>query len=136
MGNNSTEVAYGFGQMGSIFTNANTQVVAPDDKVIVAIQFLADTTFDELSPEGGTSALGGICVGDATDEKGAGLEVAAASGSTGGIMNDGASGGQIINAAGDSNLTVFPKGMVLYGRWKSFTIDADADGGVIAYLGY
>ena len=136
MGINSQEVAYGFGQMGSIFTNTNTLVQSPDDRVIVAIQFLSDTTFDTLSPEGGTSALGGICVGDATDEKGAGLEVAAASGSDGGIMNDGASGGQIINAAGDSDLTVFPKGLTIFGRWDSFTIDADADGGVIAYLGH
>ena len=39
-----------FGQMGSIFTNTNTQVVPPLNKVIIAIQFLADTTFDELSP--------------------------------------------------------------------------------------
>mgnify|MGYP003137461220 FL=1 len=130
MGINSTEVSYGFGQNGSIFTNTNTQVVAPTDRVIVAIQFLADTTFDELSPENGTS---GICVGDAANEKGAGAEITI-SGATN--ENVGASGGQIINAASDSNLTKFPAGMTIYGRWSSFTIDADADGGVIAYLGY
>ena len=130
MGINSTEVSYGFGQMGSIFTNTNTQVVAPTDRVIVAIQFLSETTFDELSPENGTS---GICVGDAANEKGAGAEITI-SGSTN--ENVGASGGQIINAAGDSNLTKFPAGITIFGRWDSFTIDADADGGVIAYLGY
>jgi len=130
MGINSTEVSYGFGQMGSIFTNTNTQVVAPTDRVIVAIQFLSETTFDELSPENGTS---GICVGDAANEKGAGAEITI-SGATN--ENVGASGGQIINAAGDSNLTKFPAGITIFGRWDSFTIDADADGGVIAYLGY
>ena len=130
MGIKSEGTSYGFGQNGSIFTNANTQVVAPDDRVIVAIQFLADTTFDELSPENGTS---GICVGDAANEKGAGAEITI-SGATN--ENVGASGGQIINAAGDSNLTKFPAGMTIFGRWKSFTIDVDADGGVIAYLGY
>ena len=130
MGINSTEVSYSFGQMGSIFTNTNTQVVAPTDRVVVAIQFLADTTFDELSPENGTS---GICVGDATGEKGAGAEISI-TGATN--ENVGASGGQIINAASDSNLTKFPAGMTIFGRWRSFTIDADADGGVIAYLGY
>ena len=130
MGQNSVEVAYGFGQMGSVFTNAATQVVAPTDRVIVAIQFLADTTFDELSPESGTA---GICVGDAAGEKGAGAEVAI-TGATNG--NVGARGGQIINAAADSNLTVFPKGAMIFGRWDSFTIDVNADGGVIAYLGY
>ena len=122
---NSTEVSYGFGQPGSIFTNTNTQVVPPSDRVIVAIQFLSDTTFDELSPEDGT---GGMCVGDATGEKGAGATTT--------LNGTGASGGQIINAAGDSDLTIFPRGSIIYGRWSSFTIDADADGGVIAYLGY
>ena len=130
MGINSTEVSYGFGQMGSIFTNTNTQVVAPTDRVIVAIQFLSETTFDELSPENGTS---GICVGDAANEKGAGAEITI-SGATN--ENVGASGGQIINAAGDSNLTKFPAGITIFGRWDSFTIDEDLDGGVIAYLGY
>tara|TARA_R110002020_G_scaffold41814_3_gene122916 strand:- start:1594 stop:1968 length:375 start_codon:yes stop_codon:yes gene_type:complete len=116
---------YDFGQNGSIFTNAATQVVPPSDRKIIAIQFLADTTFDELSPTDGTA---GICVGDAANEKG--------SGSTATFNGTGSSGGQIINAAGDSNLTVFPKGATIFGRWDSFTIDADADGGVIAYLGY
>ena len=116
---------YDFGQNGSVFTNTNTHVVPPSDRKIIAIQFLSDTTFDELSPTDGT---GGICVGDAANEKGAG--------STSTFNGTGASGGQIINAAGDSNLTVFPKGATIFGRWDSFTIDADADGGVIAYLGY
>jgi hypothetical protein len=44
MGQNSTEVAYGFGQMGSVFTNLAKPVFPPKDHVIVAIQFLADNT--------------------------------------------------------------------------------------------
>ena len=44
MGQNSTEVAYGFGQMGSVFTNLAKPVYPPKDHVIVAIQFLADNT--------------------------------------------------------------------------------------------
>ena len=44
MGQNSTEVAYGFGQLGSVFTNLATPVFPPKDHVIVAIQFLATTT--------------------------------------------------------------------------------------------
>ena len=49
MGQNSTEVAYGFGQFGSAFadTAANT-ITAPDSLVIVAIQFLADTSLSAL----------------------------------------------------------------------------------------
>ena len=44
MGQNSTEVAYGFGQMGSAFSNLNKPIYPPKDMVIVAIQFLADNT--------------------------------------------------------------------------------------------
>ena len=49
MGQNSTEVAYGFGQFGSAFadTAANT-ITAPEELAIVAIQFLADTSLDSL----------------------------------------------------------------------------------------
>ena len=51
MGQNSTEVAYGFGQMGSVFTNLAYPVYPPKDHVIVAIQFLADSTPTVLTPE-------------------------------------------------------------------------------------
>ena len=44
MGQNSTEVSYGFGQMGSVFTNLAKPVYPPKDHVIVAIQFLAANT--------------------------------------------------------------------------------------------
>ena len=44
MGQNSTEVSYGFGQLGSVFTNLAKPVFPPKDHVIVAIQFLADNT--------------------------------------------------------------------------------------------
>ena len=49
MGQNSTEVAYSFGQFGSAFadTAANT-VRPPEELVIVAIQFLADTNLSTL----------------------------------------------------------------------------------------
>jgi len=112
--NNSIANMMAYGQLGSCFTDANSQVTPPDGQVIVAIQFIDSTTFDELSPVGGTN---GICVGDATDETGAG------------------SGGTIIGAAADSDLTSFPEGVTIFGRWRSFTIDAEAGGGVIAYFG-
>tara|TARA_A100001391_G_C5046398_1_gene272232 strand:+ start:48 stop:698 length:651 start_codon:yes stop_codon:yes gene_type:complete len=44
MGQNSTEVSYGFGQMGSVFTNLAKPVFPPKDHVIVAVQFLDDNT--------------------------------------------------------------------------------------------
>ena len=44
MGINSTEVSYGFGQMGSVYTDLDQVIIPPKDHVIVAIQFLADNT--------------------------------------------------------------------------------------------
>ena len=51
MGNNSTEISYGFGQMGSVFTNLAKPVYPPKGHVIVAIQFLADNTPTQLLTE-------------------------------------------------------------------------------------
>ena len=64
---NSTEVSYGFGQMGSAFVDAaaNT-IVPPEGQVIVAIQFLANTELSALTtpnpdiyPNIGSAAHGG-----------------------------------------------------------------------------
>tara|TARA_Y100000401_G_scaffold1413_1_gene1101 strand:+ start:866 stop:1225 length:360 start_codon:yes stop_codon:yes gene_type:complete len=115
LSNNGNANKMAFGQYGCSFTNTNTTLRPPAGHVIVAIQFLSNTTFDELSPVGGAASLS---FGDDTLEVGNAL-----------------SGGQVINAAADSDLTVFPEGMTIYGRWQSFTIDADATGGVIAYFG-
>ena len=117
---------YDFGQNGSIFTDTTDQVVPPTDRKIIAIQFLADTTFSELSPtpkNSSSDGTTGICVGNASGEKGAGATTSPNAA--------GASGGQIIDSS-----NVFPKGLSIFGRWDSFTIAADADGGVICYLGY
>ncbi len=52
MGINSTEVAYGFGQMGSALANvAAAPIYPPKDHVIVAIQCLGTTTFTALETE-------------------------------------------------------------------------------------
>jgi len=51
MGQNSTEVAYGFGQLGSAYTDINKPIVPPQDMVIIAIQFLADSTPTAMVPE-------------------------------------------------------------------------------------
>ena len=51
MGMNSTEVAYGFGQLGSAYSDIAQTIVPPKDHVIVAIQFLAANTPTVLTPE-------------------------------------------------------------------------------------
>jgi hypothetical protein len=134
MGTRNTGNDLMFGQHGSIFTNTNTQVVAPTGMVITMIQFISDTTFDELSPQVPIKRREinqlGLCVGDVAGEVGRGEQTA------GSETEYGGSGGQIINAGSDANLTKFPKGMIIYGRWDSFTIDEKLTGGVIAYLDY
>ena len=45
MGQNSTEVAYGFGQFGSAITDASANLRPPKGLVIVAITALVDTSF-------------------------------------------------------------------------------------------
>lgn len=52
MGQNSTEVAYSFGQFGSTITQLAAQTVtAPENHVIVAIQFLSATKLSALVAE-------------------------------------------------------------------------------------
>jgi hypothetical protein len=51
MGQNSTEVAYGFGQFGSAYSDLAKPIVPPTGLVITAITFLADNTPTVLTPE-------------------------------------------------------------------------------------
>ena len=120
---NSTEVSYGFGQMGSILitgtTNAVTIIGGRDtdstpasnvnrtDKVFVAITFLADTVFDNA---GLTSDDNTMFPNDTVASTG--------------IDADG-------GAVTDS--VTFPKGITIYGRWTSILLDS---GSCIAYVGY
>ena len=123
MGINSTEVSYGFGQLGSTYTTASSdQIIPPTNKVWIAITMLEDTTFDAI---GGLSAqrinLSGtdndIYVG--TDQASHDL----ASGSE--TVSEG-SGGKVVDGV------TFPKGITVYGRWTNIDV---ATGGCIAYVG-
>ena len=118
MGQNSTEVAYGFGQLGSGFCDTVGAFTPPTGKVIVAITFLAETT------------LGGLVA----DTDG----YTAADGSTGEAYFSHttavtANGG---GADATDSSQKFPKGLTIYGRWTSVTLSgADSDGGIICYFG-
>tara|TARA_R100000234_G_scaffold2886_2_gene2424 strand:- start:93 stop:680 length:588 start_codon:yes stop_codon:yes gene_type:complete len=49
MTQNSTQVAYGFGQFGSAFADASANTItAPEGRCIIAVQFLADTELSAL----------------------------------------------------------------------------------------
>ena len=120
---NSTEVSWGFGQLGSIHaagTEAITIIGGLDSdstpasnvnritKVFVAITFLEDTVFDS-----GTTGL----VAETTQ-----------------LFPDSTGTGTLIDADGGdvTDSETFPKGVTIYGRWTGFQL---ASGRVIAYLG-
>ena len=121
MGINSTEVAYNFGQLGSMYTAAaNNAISPPTNKVFIAITMVTDTTFD---------ASGGLVADN--DSAGAGLEyigteVAAHNASDGSETTSTGSEGLVVDSV------VFPAGLTIYGRWTEIDIDT---GSVVAYIG-
>ena len=122
MGINSTEVSYGFGQLGSVFSDTTTTpMVAPTGKVFVAIHFLEDTTL---------ASTGGLV---AQNDTNAGIEYAG----TGTAAHDtvfspdlgeSGSGGTIIDVS-----NTIPAGTIIYGRYTQ--VKASSDKMIIAYIG-
>lgn len=120
MASNSTEVVYGFGQMGSILVaNSTTQITIsdqyslgiPDNVVFVAMTFLADTTFNSDSE--GLVAENSYLFPNSNSTS---LHIDA----VGGASTDG---------------IVFPRGVTIYGRWTGFKL-ANTSSKLIAYIGY
>lgn len=120
MGQNSTEVAYGFGQMGSAFNDGTAVMTPPTGKVFVAITMLADTTFDT---SGGLVADNDV--GNGIEYIGSGT--AAHDTVLSPDLGESGAGGKVV----DVNNT-FPKGLTIYGRWTSIN---PASGSFIAYIG-
>jgi len=128
MGINSTEVAYGFGQLGSVFNNTVSAITPPTDKVFVAITFLTDTTLDttnglvadnQTGTTLATARAGLEYIGDTTAAHN--LTVGSETVFSGG-------GGKAVLTT-----TVFPKGVTIYGRWTKIT--TVTSGTYIAYIG-
>ena len=111
MGINSTEVSYGFGQMGSGFSDEAVAVTPPAGKMIIAMTFLEDTILSAM-------------VADTTQ----GADAAFFSHTTAVAANGG-------GAAETDAATIFPKGVSIYGRWSSVTPPTSTTGGVIFYFG-
>jgi len=111
MGQNSTGVAYGFGQLGSGFSDEAVAVTPPAGKVIIAMTFLEDTSLSAM-------------VADTSQ----GNDAAYFSHTTAVAGNGG-------GAAETDSGTIFPKGITVYGRWTSVTPPASTTGGVIFYYG-
>jgi len=110
MGQNSTEVAYSFGQMGSAHTDAASQVRPPKGMVIVAIQFLADNILTELTAEVPVNEHSSEFIGTAVaaHDTGDTTSTASTSGSsttlTLGAANASIKPGMIIESQGDTDI--------------------------------
>ena len=130
MGQNSTEVSYGFGQMGSGHIKAAANdLLPPAGSVIVAITMLADVSFAVLTADihlqgPNVAARQG---GDGTAYIGTGTQILA-----NGID---VSNTDAIQSLAVANDVVFPKGLTIYGRWTSVSLQADSTHGVICYYG-
>ena len=91
MGINSTEVSYGFGQIGSMFSDTTTTpMVPPVGKVFVAIHFLEATT---LATSGGLVAQNNIASG----VEYAGTDTAAHDAVLSPNLNESGTGGTVID---------------------------------------
>ncbi len=128
MGQNSTEVAYGFGQIGSVFNDTANPCKAPTGKVFVAITFLLDTTLEAhgglIAEQDSTNGYEYISTEDASGNAQTAHDIAHGSSPT---AISGAGG-----VALDSS-NVFPKGVTIYGRWSE--IHASTASSYIAYIG-
>ena len=134
MAQNSTEVAYQFGQMGSVFLDASGAASPPDGKVFVAITMLDDTVFDAtgglVSQTNETVALGtstGKVLATELGLEWASTEAAAHNLSDGSETAISGSGGLQIDAS-----NTFPKGVTIYGRYTEIDLTS---GMCIAYIG-
>tara|TARA_R110000787_G_scaffold95240_1_gene198239 strand:- start:107 stop:499 length:393 start_codon:yes stop_codon:yes gene_type:complete len=129
MGINSTEVAYGFGQMGSGHIKASTALYPPAGKVIIAITMLEDVSFlatTGLIGDASYTASGSASVDDGVSYIGSGTQFLA-----NGMDND----GDAVTSAILANSVIFPKGITIYGRWTRFQLKAGYTHGVIVYYG-
>ena len=137
--NMSNDIA--LGQLGSGFTDNTAQVTPPAGKVIIAITMMHDAKFEALVVEKVTDTTtfkGPIDVGDSAGNAGVAFGGTPASpkpeinsfGTDTGVL---ANGGNNLVVTSDN---VFPKGLTIYGRWRSFTLHTgNSAGGVIAYYG-
>lgn len=119
MGINSTEVTYGFGQMGSAYVAATGAYTPPLGKIVVAITTLDSCGFTTLTGDTAQYAKsdGSLPTG-ATNAGTAFLQSTR-------VAAQGANDSDLASAV------KFPKGSTIFGRWTNVT---PLDAGIIVYL--
>tara|TARA_Y100001938_G_scaffold143424_1_gene216167 strand:- start:1241 stop:1603 length:363 start_codon:yes stop_codon:yes gene_type:complete len=119
MGINSTEVSYGFGQLGSVYTGASSDAIKPPtNKIFIAITMLADTVFE--------SSNGLVAEIPISNDIYIGTEEPAHDLADGSETTEEGSGGKVVDGI------TFPKGITIYGRWTKIDV---LSGSVVAYIG-
>jgi len=130
MGINSTEVSYGLGQLGSVFSDTtSTAMKPPAGKVFVAIHCLENTTFasaDGLIADNSTDIefAGTTFVRDEADgntDADAAHDEATPTASLG-------SGGTVVDVSNN-----IPAGTIIYGRYTQVKTNGNVM--IIAYIG-
>tara|TARA_R100000988_G_scaffold40022_1_gene19832 strand:- start:994 stop:1398 length:405 start_codon:yes stop_codon:yes gene_type:complete len=133
MGINSTEVSYGFGQLGSVYTTASSDAIKPPtNKVFVAVTMLSDTIFDDAGGLVAEQRVNNTITSSVTNNVYIGTEAAANDLADGSETVDEGSGGVIIGGTTEADAVTFPKGMTIYGRYTEIDVYS---GAVIAYIG-
>jgi len=119
MGINSTEVTYGFGQMGSAYVAATSAYAPPVGKIVVAITMLGATGFTTLT-------------GDTTQYANAAgtLPTGATNAGTAFVQSTSVDA-QGTNDSNVADSVQFPKGVTIFGRW---TVVTPKDDGILVYL--
>ena len=124
---NSTEVSYGFGQMGSGHIKDATPVYAPTGKIIVAITMLENIKFHSSGLTQDTDYF--KLTSAASSEDGVSFFGTSAQTLANGEDDDGDSITSVVIA----NTVEFPKGLTIYGRWTMLRLSTSYTHGVIIY---
>ena len=118
------------GQLGSAYLDDGVAFTPPTNRVVIAITMVEDTAFDQLVPELPTdSTFKGSVFVDGSGNNQSDINCI-------GTVAVTAANGTNADAVGGSN--VFPKGLTIYGRWKTVELNNDlagADCKVILYFG-
>ena len=124
---NSQNVAYGLGQLGSVFLNTdNCRFIPPDGMVIVSIVVVEKCKFTHMIPDNQANAkhVGTTVV---TNSTGDGGTLHAAGEAVGGTL--------LANLDNIADVEV-PAGVTINGRWSQVMIKSGDSGSAILYFGY
>ena len=128
MGQNSTEVAYGFGQFGSTFLDGNGSKIdlngANAKYYVCAISFLEDTNFS-TDPLGLHALDGGVDLGMGNTHFISSEDTHTLDTDWGAETDASDNDGRVIGSQ------VFPKGLTIYGMWDFVEVE---NGACICYV--